>query len=66
MSVNWGDIYEAVYLCSADTVVADAFRQAARLPQKHKQDRRIAYDRKSSYADVDFERLMDQRYGVRM
>ena len=64
--VNWGDIYEVIYLCSADTLMADAFRRAVGLPTKHRCNHRIAYDRKSVYADIDFERLMKQPYGVRM
>lgn len=66
MPVNWGDIFEAIYLCSADTVMADAFRRAAGLPPYRRRTARVAYERKSTYADVDFEKLMGQRYGVRM
>ena len=64
--VNWGDIFEAIYLSSADTLMADAFRKAAGLPPKRRPGERIAHVRKSSYADIDFEKLMGQRYGVRM
>lgn len=64
--VNWGDIFEVIYLNGSDTLMADAFRKAAGLPPKHRQRERIAYDRKSFYADIDFEKLMGQRYGVRL
>lgn len=64
MAVNWGDIYEAIYLCGADTVIADAFRRAVGLPKRHKRGCRIAYDLLGSYHGVDFERLMKQRHGV--
>jgi len=66
MIVNWGDIYEAIYLCTARTVMADAFRRAAGLPARPMGGKPVAYDRESTYADVDFEALMGQRYGVRM
>lgn len=66
MLVNWGDIYEAIYLCEADTVMARAFRKAAGMPCMPDVGPRVAYARESSYADVDFGKLMGQRYGVRM
>lgn len=66
MIVNWGDIYEVIYMCPARTVMADAFRRAAGLPTRPTGGKPVAYDRESTYAGVDFEALMGQRYGVRM
>mgnify|MGYP007056208370 CR=1 FL=1 len=66
MAVNWGDIYEIIYICEADTIVANAFRRAVGLPMKSKRGGMPVKNRRSVYADVDFEELMGQRYGVRM
>lgn len=66
MIVNWGDIYEAIYMCNARTVMADAFRKAVGLPLKQKSEGVLVYNRKSAYAGVDFEKLMEQRHGVRL
>lgn len=64
--VNWGDIYEAIYLCTADTLMADAFREAAGFPRKPMRGCEVVAPRKSVYAGVDWGKLMGQRRGVRM
>lgn len=56
------EIYEAVSLCNADTLMAYAFRQAVGCPQPRRRGRSSA--RVNRFADA--ERLMGQRYGVRM
>ena len=66
MCVNWGDIYEAIYLNSFDTVIANAFRKAVGLPHYDAQGCVVAKPRKSVYADIDWKKLMGQRYGVRL
>ena len=64
--VNWGDIFEAIRLNRADTLMADAFRKAAGLPPRHNRGEGVAHARKSAYAGIDWKELMGQRYGVRM
>lgn len=66
MAVNWGDIYETIYMSSADTLIANAFREAVGLPHKPMQGCEVVAPRKSVYADIDWEKLMGQRYGVRL
>ena len=66
MIVNWGDIYEVIYMCNARTVMADAFRKAVGLPLKQSAELFTVYARESASADVDFEKLMGQRPGVRL
>jgi len=56
------EIYEAVIRCNADTLMAFAFRRAVGCPQPKQRGRTSA--RLNRYADA--ERLMGQRYGVRM
>ena len=60
------DIYEAVYLCTYDTTIANAFRKACGFPVKQPREQRAVPKRKSSYADVDWEHLMTERRGVRL
>ena len=56
------DIYEAVYMCNADTLIAFAFRRAVGCPQPPRRGRAKAFvDR---FADA--EKLMKQRHGVSM
>ena len=59
--MNIADIYEAVYLCNADTLMAYAFRKAVGCPQ-HKPVAKLTA-RVDRYADAG--RLMGQRHGVR-
>ena len=66
MIVNWGDIYEVIYMSTSRTVIAEAFRRAVGLPASPVSEGRVAYEQKSTYADVDFKKLMGQHYGVRM
>ena len=60
--MNIADIYEAVYLCSYDTLVAWAFRRAVGCPQPARRGRALA--RVDRYAGAP--QLMRQRVGVRM
>ena len=60
------DIYEAVYLCPYDTIIANAFRKACGLPALQSKKPRVASERKSSYAEIDWDQFMRQPYGVRM
>ena len=60
--MNIADIYEAVYFCTADTLMAFAFRKAVGCPQPKRRGRSSA--RVDKYAGAD--KLMGQRYGVRM
>ena len=60
------DIYEAVYFCTCDTIIANAFRKACGLPVMRPREQRAVPERKSSYADIDWGRLMTERRGVRL
>lgn len=65
MIVNWGDIYEVIYMNTSRTVVADAFRRAAGLPNRPAGKGRTrdhsAKDRRYRGA----RECMKQRHGVR-
>ena len=66
MAVNWGDIYETIYMSRADTLIANAFREAVGLPHRTAHGCEVVEPRKSVYAGIDWEKLMGQRYGVRL
>ena len=65
-TMDIADIYEAVRACGADTVMADAFRKAVGLPSVRKAETTTVPPRQSVYAGVDWARLAQQPYGVRM
>ena len=60
--MNIADIYEAVYFCTYDTLMAWAFRKACGCPQPA--PRSSTFVKVDRYREAD--RLMRQRYGVRM
>ena len=60
------DIYEAVWFCTVETLMADAFRRAVGLPTWRARAPQAVAPRRSAYAGVDFERLMREPRGVRM
>lgn len=66
MIVNWGDIYEIVYMSNSQTVVANAFRKAVGLAVRTSEGTETVPARTSAYDGVDWERLLGQRHGVRL
>ena len=66
MDDYWAGSYETIYTCRADTLMADAFRKAAGMARHREHGCMVASPRESVYAGVDWEKLMGQRYGVRL